>query len=218
MNGRRRRAKMEISWEEERAAVAARSIHSLLLKLTLLVLILVGLLLASLPSLPSFVLLRELMPPVAFYGVRMRRRVRGRGREVVAVMVRGVTVPRGEGGGAEGRHRRTGGGRAGRGGGEDRRGFVEGAGSDQGRINLEREGDWSGEEGRGGESGSERASGSDAFSCLLPSLVSPPSCSPSRAEIHTVSRLCRRYGGSRSRRDGQWPCRGACAGSQWAKK
>jgi uncharacterized membrane protein YgcG len=142
MNGRRGRAKMEISREEERATVASRSIDSLLLKLTLLALMALGLLLASLPSLPSLALLRNLMPPVAFYGVWTRRRVRERGRKVVAAMVRGVTVPRGEGGGAEGRQRRRGGGRAGRGGGEDRRGFVEGAGSDQGRIDLERECEW----------------------------------------------------------------------------
>ena len=143
MNGRRGRAKMEISREEERAAVASRSIDSLLLKLTLLALIVLGLLLASLPALPSLALLRDLMPPVAFYGVWTRRRVRERGRrKVVAAMVRSVTVPRGEGGGAEGRQRRRGGGRAGRGGGEDRRGFVEGAGSDQGRIDLERECEW----------------------------------------------------------------------------
>lgn len=30
--------------------------------------------------------------------------------------------------------------------------------------------------------------------------------------------LCRYHGGSRSSHDAQWPDRGACAGSQWAKK
>mgnify|MGYP006953047786 CR=1 FL=1 len=96
MNGRKRRAKMEISREEERAAMAARSIHSLLPKLILLALRELGLLLDSLPALPSLVLLRELKPPVAFHLVRTRGRARGRGREVIAVLVRGVTVPREE--------------------------------------------------------------------------------------------------------------------------
>ena len=128
MNRRRRRANMKISREEERAAMAARFIHCLLPKL---------LLLASLPALPSLILLRELMPPVAFHGVWTCGRVRGRGREVVAVLVRCVTVRRAERQGSKGRQRRREARRAGRGGLEGRSGFVEGAGSDEGRLDLE---------------------------------------------------------------------------------
>jgi hypothetical protein len=94
-------ARRERWTDEERAAVAARSTHHCLLpKLLLLVLLLLGLLLVSLPSLHSLVLLRELMPAVAFYGVQTHGRVRERGRKEVAAL---IIVPRGEWGGAEGR-------------------------------------------------------------------------------------------------------------------
>ena len=94
--GSKRRAKVEVSREEERVAVAARSIHGLLSKLILLALLVLGMLLASLPSIPpTLSLLEETMPSVVFN--RVRPRGRGRVRVLVAVLVCGLAVPRGEG-------------------------------------------------------------------------------------------------------------------------
>ena len=88
---------MELSREDERVAVAGRCMHSRLSKLILLMLVVLCLLLASLPYIPHSVALSgKMVPSVVFHRVQPPGRRRERGREVVAALVRGLAVPRGE--------------------------------------------------------------------------------------------------------------------------
>jgi hypothetical protein len=145
--GSRRRPKVEVGREEERVAVAGRCIYGLLSKVILLVLVVLCLLLASLPSIPpSVALWGEVVQSVVFHEVRPHGRGGGGGGEVAA-LGRGLAVPQGEEEGTGGRDGAREEGRA----GEGWSGSVVAAGPDEGRINLEREeGVRGGEEGKGG--------------------------------------------------------------------